>query len=95
MLGLTRAGILSLVIVLAMLWHGWSKAGHIIIMVIPPLALIWFPQVIDEYTFGSWYKGNRIDVHTPAFLLEAVGWMLLLLEAGVVFHARGTLHPVS
>ena len=90
MFGLSRARTLSLLVVIAMLWHacqgqGWSKAGAVIFMVIPALLFIWFPRTIDEYTFGSWQRGDRIDVHTPAFLLEAAGWILLLLEAAVVF----------
>lgn len=31
-----------------------------------PLLLIWFPEQVDDYTFGTWDKGNRINVHTEA-----------------------------
>lgn len=53
----------------------------------PPLILIWFPGRVDEYTFGTWHKGYRIDSHTPARMIAIVGWVLLLLEASVIFDA--------
>jgi hypothetical protein len=51
----------------------------------PPIVLIWFPEQVDEYTFETWYKGNRIDSHTPPLMIALFGWILLLLEASVVF----------
>ncbi len=51
----------------------------------PLLALIWFPRQIDALTFGDWYRGYRIDSHTPAILLAALGWILLLLFAAALF----------
>jgi hypothetical protein len=46
-----------------------------------PLILIWFPEEIDDLTFGTWDRGNQINVHTPAFLITAFGWAILFLEA--------------
>jgi hypothetical protein len=50
-----------------------------------PLVLIWFPEEIDDLSFGTWDRGNQINVHTPAFLISAFGWAILLLEAWVIF----------
>jgi hypothetical protein len=50
-----------------------------------PLILIWFPEEIDDLSFGTWDRGNQINVHTPAFLIAAFGWGILLLEAWVIF----------
>jgi hypothetical protein len=49
-----------------------------------PLILIWFPEEIDDLSFGTWDRGNQINVHTPAFLIAAFGWAILLLEAWVI-----------
>ena len=39
----------------------------------------------DEYTFGTWDKGNRIDRHTPPVMIVMFGWVILFLEASIVF----------
>jgi hypothetical protein len=54
----------------------------------PLLALIWFPRQIDEFTFGDWYRGYRIDSRTPAVLIAALGWIVLLVFASALFVVR-------
>jgi hypothetical protein len=56
------------------------------IIMLPPITLIWFAERVDEYTFGTWSRGNRIDSHTPPVLIEMFGWVILLLEASIVFY---------
>jgi hypothetical protein len=54
-------------------------------MLLPRPVLVGFPAQIEDYTVGMWSKGNRIDVHTPAFLIASMGWLfLLLVAAGLV-----------
>ena len=54
----------------------------------PLLALIWFPEEIDEFTFGAWYRGYQIDSHTPPALIATMGWIVLLLFASALFVVR-------
>jgi hypothetical protein len=30
----------------------------------PLLLLIWFAEQVDDFTFGTWYRGYQIDSHT-------------------------------
>jgi hypothetical protein len=50
--------------------------------------LIWFPEQIDDLTFGAWYQGSQVDRHTPAVAVAALGWVFLLLFVLVLFLAR-------
>jgi len=66
-------------------WATWSIApGLAVLKATVPLILIWFPYFVDDVTYGTWAHGYRIDSHTPAFLIAAVGWVLLLLELVIV-----------
>jgi hypothetical protein len=79
---------LSIILAIVVLYRMWpNKDGlvSIAIAMAAPLVLIWFPDLIDEYTFGTWDKGNRIDAHTPPVMIAMFGWVILLLEASVVF----------
>jgi len=55
---------------------------------VPLLALIWFPEEVDEFTFGAWYRGNQIDSHSPPVLIAVMGWVALLLFATALFVVR-------
>jgi uncharacterized membrane protein YoaT (DUF817 family) len=59
---------------------GW----YVVLGVVPSLLFIWFPEQVDEYTFGAWRDGYRIDAHTPPVMIAVVGWILLLLDASFV-----------
>ena len=79
---------LSIILAIVVLYRMWpNKDGlvSIAMAMAAPLVLIWFPEQIDEYTFGTWDKGNRINVHTPPVMIAMFGWVILLLEASVVF----------
>ena len=54
------------------------------------LALIWFPDTIDDLTFGSCQRGYQIDSHTPPWMICGFGWSLLLLIT-VALYWRGFL----
>ena len=83
----TTSRALSIVVVAVSLWFAWpmSKGGwYVLLIVIPSLAFIWFPEQVDEYTFGTWRDGYQIDSHTPPVIIAIVGWVLLLLDASFV-----------
>lgn len=88
-LSLSRS--LSLIVVAVAYIRLWSiPNGFWIVTLVcaPVLTLIWFPQQIDDVTFGAWYRGYQIDSHTPGIAIAALGWVFLLLFAVVVFLAR-------
>ena len=90
-LSLSRS--LSLIVVAVAYIRAWSiPNGFWIVTLVcgPLLTLIWFPQQIDDLTFGSWYRGYQIDSHTPGIAIAAMGWLFLLLFALAVFLAH---HP--
>ncbi len=79
---------LSIMLAAVLLYRLWPNRGGLVsfaIAMAAPLVLIWFPEEIDEYTFATWDKGNRIDKHTPPVMIVMFGWVILLLEASVVF----------
>jgi hypothetical protein len=83
--------ILSLVVVAAAYVRAWSIPSGcwlVTLACVPLLALIWFPEQIDEWTYGAWYRGYQIDSHTPGAAIAALGWLLLLLCVSALFIAR-------
>jgi len=89
---------LSLAMVAMSLWAAWPKrAGPWAVLIVEGVALllIWFPSQIDDYTFGMTDRGNRINVHTPAFLIAGVGWILLTLFTVVLLRSSGIGHALG
>lgn len=90
-MNLSISRLLSLVVVAAAYVRVWSIPAGIALVtliVVPLLALIWFPEQIDDLTYGAWYRGYQIDAHTPSGAIAALGWLLLLLCAAALFFAR-------
>jgi hypothetical protein len=90
-MNLSRSRLLSLVVVGAEYLRAlWIPSGFWIVTFVsaPILALIWFPGVIDDLTFGSWSGGSQIDTRTPAPAIAACGWIFLLVFAAVLFFAH-------
>lgn len=82
--------ILSLLVVAAAYLRAWvipSGFWIVTLVSVPILALIWFPEQIDDLTFGSWYGGSQVDTHTPGIAVAALGWIFLLVFALAVFLA--------
>lgn len=83
--------VLSLVVVAAAYVRAWSIPGgfwFVTLVFGPVLALIWFPEQIDDLTYGAWYRGYQIDSHTPSGAIAALGWFILLLCVSALFLAR-------
>jgi hypothetical protein len=75
---------LSLLVIAVALWFalpiergGW----YVLLILVPSLVFIWFPEEVDDFTFGTWRDGYQIDVHTPPVLIAIAGWVLLLVDA--------------
>ena len=49
------------------------------------LLFIFFPDTIDDLTYGTYSRGGPIDSHTPPWMISGVGWVLMLLMAGLLF----------
>ena len=83
---------LALLFVVICIWRVWSVVNgpwYVIICLGVPMILIWFPDEIDDMTFGTWSRGNQIDTHTPSFLIVGFGWTILLLETFVFCFPQG------
>ena len=68
----------------------WVPSGVLLVSLIcvPLLALIWFPEQIDDLTYGAWYRGYQIDSHTPSGAIAVLGWFILLLCVIALFLGR-------
>jgi hypothetical protein len=81
---------LSLAVVVALafsrLVHG-SLLGSFAFLCFIGLALIWFPEEINEYTLGLWYAGYKIETPTPAWLIATAGWSVLAGLAWLTFRS--------
>jgi hypothetical protein len=85
---LSLSRVLSLMVVAAAYARAWwIPSGLWIVTLVcgPILTLIWFPEQIDDLTFGAWYRGSQIDTHTPAPAIAVMGWIFLLLFAVALF----------
>ena len=88
-LSMSRA--LSLVVVAAGYLVAWSiPSGFWIVTLMggSVLALIWFPEQIDDLTYGTWSRGHQVDSRTPKDAIAALGWAILLLCVSALFFAR-------
>lgn len=88
---LSTSRIASLAVIAVVYVAAWPIRNGLWIVTLvcgPLLLLIWFPQEVDEFTFGDWFRGYRIDAHTPSVLIEAMGWIFLLLVAAALVFAR-------
>lgn len=83
----TISRVLSLLVIAVSLWFAFptQRGGwYVLLILVPSLVFIWFPEQVDEYTFGTWRHGYRIDAHTPPVMIAVAGWLLLLLDASFV-----------
>ena len=88
---LSVSRVLSLLVVAAAYARVWSiPSGFLVVTLVcvPVLAFIWFPEQIDDLTYGAWYRGYQIDSHTPSGAIAALGWLILLVCVAALFLAR-------
>lgn len=82
---------LALAVVLLTLIGAWPRfdvMGAILLVDGVALVLIYFPDTIDDLTFGTYVRGGLIDSHTPPFLIAAFGWVIMLTLAAVLYWPR-------
>lgn len=85
-LGMSR--VLSLVVVAVAYLRAWAIPGGFWVVTLvcgPVLALIWFPEQIDDLSYGAWFRGYQVDTHTPSGAIAALGWLILLLCVAALF----------
>ncbi|HME43934.1 MAG TPA: hypothetical protein VKF36_12665 [Syntrophorhabdales bacterium] len=64
------------VVSLAIAFHGFGDVAlKICVLLLFPLALIWFPDAVD---FKGWGGPHGGTVPTPAILLSIAGWLILI-----------------
>jgi hypothetical protein len=86
--------LLAIVVFIITLIAAWPKFGVMWAIVLVDgigLVLIYFPDTIDDLTFGTFTRGGQIDAHTPPWMISGVGWILILLMAGVLFLPKHAL----
>jgi len=54
-----------------------GRAWLLGVIVLPPLALIWFPDTFGNY-LGPVSRGRRVDRKTPPVLIAIAGWFFLV-----------------
>jgi len=79
---------LSLVVVLTYLVVGYKYGGgeaalKVFIGILLPLACIWFPEPLGQYRGNI--RGQVMTSSTPAFLVCAGGWLVLVGAPLIVF----------
>ena len=90
-MNLSISRVLSLFVIAVAYVRAWSiPSGFrvVTLVLVPVLTLIWFPEQIDDLTYGAWYRGYQIDSHTPSAAIAALGWLILLLCVSALFLAR-------
>lgn len=78
---------LSLVVIAVALWFAFPIANggwYVLLILVPSLVFIWFPEQVNEYTLGTWQHGYQIDASTPPTLIAIAGWVLLLIDASLI-----------
>ena len=77
---LTNRGLSFLVatayLVIALVFGGGLVAAKLAVVLLLPLACIWFPKALGNYT--GVMRLQAITASTPAFLVCAGGWLLLV-----------------
>ena len=84
------SGIISIIIIAWAIYSfeydGKEIVFHLILPVLFPVALIWYPKEINEFTLGLYGEGATINAPTPAFLISGFGWLILLgLSISIIF----------
>ncbi|MGB1130015.1 MAG: hypothetical protein ACPG4K_08190 [Haloferula sp.] len=70
------------------LGHAFKAAAYYLL----PMACIWFPDAMGNYTGALWARGPLVDERSHPTFLRWAGWFLLLVVPiliGVRFFVRG------
>ena len=64
-------------VVLSLTEHSAGAALYASVVLMVPLALIWFPEKLGSMT-GYFLKGSYVNAESPPTLLSIIGWLLLV-----------------
>jgi len=72
---------LSVIVASAYLFAGYAHGGgatllRVAMFLLLPVACIWFPEALGQY--GGTIRGQAMTSSTPAFLVCAGGWFVLV-----------------
>jgi len=42
-----------------------------------PVAMVWHPEEINDFTLGLFGEGGHIDKPTPGWMISGFGWIIL------------------
>jgi hypothetical protein len=79
---------LAVAFVLVTLIAAWPKSSLMLAIALIDgvgLLFVYFPDTIDDLTYGTYSRGGQIDSHTPSWMISGVGWILMILMAGLLF----------
>lgn len=66
--------------------HGVTfGVGRTTLILLIPLALIWFPDEIGSFT-GYVGRGGNIDTETPPIMVTVMGWVFLVGMPALVYY---------
>ncbi|MCS7470907.1 hypothetical protein NZK35_29995 [Stieleria sp. ICT_E10.1] len=89
MITISKIVALSLAVIytaIAVAMAGPAAIPGMLILLVPPLGLIWFADELSEFT-GYVGKGGTIDQSSPEFLIAAFGWLVLFGLPIYLFYA--------
>ena len=78
-------------VVAALLYGHGPDVLKVAMFLLLPMACIWFPEELGDYT--GVMRGHLITSSTPAFLVCAAGWLLLVVVPIVAMIIFATAPP--
>jgi hypothetical protein len=77
------SGLIALSYLILGFFGGGPKTGmQVLAFIILPLACIWFPDHMGNYTGRLPISGGGINQQTPGCLVRIIGWLLLFVPSG-------------
>lgn len=64
---------------LAIATGGEQECLEVVLFSVLPIACIWFPEVLGDYTGYAMMRGPAITSGSPPGCVSVIGWLLLLL----------------
>lgn len=79
-----------LYLIFATIAEGFKGFFYTTAFLLLPMACIWFPDEMGEYTGPSMGKGGYINTATPSCFVTFIGWVFLLFPIFVGIYALVT-----
>ena len=65
-------------IVLAIVRFESKEIFLVLVCLAVPVAMIWYPNEINDYTIGTFGVGGEINKPTPPAMISGFGWICLI-----------------